>query len=473
MSQQPRPSGEGSLLLLSLSISVAFLMETLDSTIIVPAIPAMAADFGVEPLRINLAISLYLVALAAMIPASGWLADRFGAKRIFLWAMAGFMVASIGAALSVSLEMLVGMRILQAVAGALMTPVGRLLLIRSVRKEELAAAIGWMSMPALVGPVLGPLVGGYIVTYASWPWIFLVKMPFGIAGLILAARMLPPDRPHPPGSFDVAGFVYCAACLGAAQLLLDQLVHVFLPVPAIATLFAAVPVMAVAFLWHSRRRQRPALDLTLLRLPLFRVGFFAGGLSRLGLNALPFLLQLQLQLGFGWSAARAGWIVFIVAAGALVFKPLMRRVLAAFGFRTTLSVNALLGGAIAAILASVGQQTPAVAIGVLVFGFGLCRSLQFNTVNTLLFAEIPSERQSASTALGGVGQQLSMGLGISVAAVLVAQFQNAGFTVPSQAMSSAMFVVAGLTAISGLLFLRLHPADGAVVSRHRIYIQKS
>jgi len=461
-------------MLLSLSISAAFLMETLDSTIIVAAMPAMATDFGVEPLRINLAISLYLVTLAAMIPASGWLADRFGAKRLFLWAMAAFMVTSLGGALSQNLAMLVSMRVLQAAAGALMTPVGRLLLIRNAPKEELAAAIAWMSMPTLIGPVLGPLVGGYIVTYASWPWIFLVKVPFGIAGMILAARLLPKDVPGPVAHrFDFRGFMLSAAFLGAAQLALDQLVHRFLPMPAISGLLGLLLVAAFGYFMHVRRHAAPVLDLGLLELKLFRVGFFAGGLSRIGFNALPFLLQLQLQIGFGWSAARAGWIVFIFAAGALVLKPMMRKVLARFGFRTTLCANALMGAVVSAALGFATSDTPLPLLVVLVFVYGLNRSLQFNSTNTLLFAEIPKERQSASTSLGGVGQQLSMGLGISIAAVLVAQLDAGGLNVPSSAISGAIFIIAGLTAISGLCFLRLAPGDGAVVSRHRAALQRS
>lgn len=454
---------------LSLSISAAFLMEGLDSTIMVSAIPAIATDFGIEPLRVNLAISIYLVTLAAVIPASSWLADRFGAKRIFLWAMAGFMIMSFGAALAQDLTTLVVMRALQAVAGALMTPIGRLLLIRAAPKDQLASAIAWMSTPALIGPVLGPLIGGYVVTYASWQWIFLVKVPFGVLGIIFAARLLPADEPGRRYRFDTLGFLFCAIFLGACQLLLDQLVHVFLPLPAILALLVMMPVCAVAYSRHMRERIAPALDLTLLKIRLFRVGFFAGGLSRLGFNALPFLFQLQLQLGFGWSAADAGWIVFIVAASAIALKPMMRRVLAQFGFRMTLFSNAMIGAVTIVAIGLIRPETPIAITVCLIFLFGVFRSLQFNTTNTLLFAEIPKERQSASTSLGSVGQQLSMGLGISVAAVLVAQMQSFGLTVSADAISASIYIIAGLTAVSGLLFLGLNHADGAEVSRHKAY----
>jgi MFS family permease len=473
MVSTPRLSGERSLMLLSLSISAAFLIEGLDSTIMVSAIPAIAADFGIEPLRVNLALSIYLVTLAAVIPASAWLADRFGAKRIFLWAMGAFMLMSVGAALAQDLATLVAMRALQAVAGALMTPIGRLLLIRAAPKDQLASAIAWMSTPALVGPVLGPLIGGYVVTYLSWQWIFFVKMPFGILGMIFAARLLPRDEPGERYNFDLWGFVACAVFLGAVQLLLDQLVHVFLPISAILVMIAILPVCALFYARHMARREAPALDLTLLKLRLFRVGFFGGGLSRLGFNALPFLFQLQLQIGFGWSAADAGWVVFIVAASAIALKPMMRRVLAKFGFKVTLFGNAMLGTVTIALIGLIGPETPLAITVCVVFLFGVMRSLQFNTTNALLFADIPRTRQSASTSLGGVGQQLSMGLGISVAAVLVAQIQAMGVTIPADAISASIFVVAGLTALSGIFFLGLQHADGADVSRHKAYSARS
>lgn len=463
---------KNSVLLISLAISSAFLMEMLDSSIIVAAIPAIAGDFHVEPLRVNLTISLYLMALGAFIPASGWLADRFGAKRVFLYAMGAFMGSSLLAALSPNFTVLVLMRILQGIAGALMTPVGRLLLIRSTRKEELAEAIAWMSMPALIGPVLGPLLGGYIVTYFDWQWIFVVKIPFGLAGMWCIARFVPKDALAEAYRFDAKGFMLCAAFLAAAQLLMEQLVHQFLPMSVIIAFIVFVPLSLFLYTNHYSKLDKPALDLSLLKLKLFRIGFWSGGLSRIGFNALPFLLQLQLQIGFGWSAAKAGWIVFIIAAGALLLKPMMRRVLEQFGFRLTLCFNALFGSMAIWLLSTMTANTHIGWLVAVVFLFGLSRSLQFNTTNTLLFADIPKARQSASTALGGVGQQISMALGISVAAVLVAQLQHLGMTIPSDSMGFAMKVIAIITAVSGLCFLKLAPADGAQVSRHKAINQK-
>jgi MFS family permease len=464
-----RPPGEreAGLRPLALTLSAAFLIETLDSTILVAALPAIAASFGVDPLRVNLALSAYLVTLAALMPASGWCADRFGARRVFLWAMTAFMLTSLGAALAPDLRTLVAMRALQGAAGALMTPIGRLLLVRHAPREQLANAIAWLSMPALIGPVLGPLAGGLIVTWASWPWIFAVKLPFGLLGLWQAARRLPADRPQPVQPFDGRGFAGCAGVLAIAQLLQDQLVHRQLGWPSLALLGAGLPLLAALTLRHLRRTPRPVLALDLLHQRLFGAGFWAGGLSRIGLNAVPFLLQLQLQLGFGWTAAQAGGVVFIVAAGALVFKPLNRHVLALLGFRGTLAGNAAAGAVLALGLAAVRPDTPAPALLALVLAFGIVRSLQFNTTNTLMFADLPRERQSAGSALGGVGQQLSMALGISLAAGLVARLQADGARPPVEAMALAMVAAAAVLGISALAFLRLRPDDGRDVSHHR------
>lgn len=464
LSQQQ--SSDRGVLLTSLAISSAFLMEMLDSTIIVSAIPAIAQEFAVDPLRVNLTISLYLMMLAACIPASGWLADRFGARRIFLIAMALFMGTSIFAALAPNFESLVVMRMLQGAAGALMTPIGRLLLIRNTAKEQLAAAIAWMSMPALIGPVLGPLIGGYIVTYIDWRWIFAVKIPFGLVGMYCVVKLIQKDQHTPKYRFDASGFAVCFLVLASLQIVMEQFVHRFLPIWLIAVLLIGAPLFTAWYVKHQARIDKPALDLSLFSLRLFNIGFWAGSLSRIGFNALPFLLQLQLQLGFGWTAAEAGWVVFIVAASALVLKPIMRRILKRFGFRTTLSCTALLGAVSISAIGLVTAETPILILAALVFLFGLFRSLQFNTTNTLLFADIPKERQSQSTALGGVGQQISMAMGISVAAVLVAQIAQLGVSATADTISISIHVVAVITAISGLAFLKLHPHDGASVSHH-------
>lgn len=450
---------------LALTVSVAFLIETLDSTILIAALPTIAQDFGIDPLRVNLAVTIYLVTLAAMIPASSWLADRIGAKRLFLMAIALFMVASIGAAMSQNLGQLIGMRVLQAGAGAMMTPVGRLLLIRHTPQAQLATAIIWMTTPVQIGPVLGPLLGGWIVTYAQWPLIFLVNIPLGLIGLVFAWRVLPADTPQPAGAFDLKGFILCAVILSVLQIGIDYFVHPLLPAEWMLALWCAVPLAAWAYARHIRRIPRPALDLSLFRLRLFRNGLGWGVPARMGINAIPFLLQLQLQLGFGWSAARAGLVVFAIAGGAVLLKPFMGRILARSGFRVGLGWNAIIAAGFAVALGCITVNTPPWAILGLVLGFGMARSLQFNMINTIVFADVPKHRQSASTALAGVGQQLSMALGISVAAALVAQVQHLAGAEASAAISIAMFVMAALTVVGGVGYLRcLSVDDGRTIS---------
>ena len=469
----PPGSPPASIVPLALCVSIAFLMETLDSTILIAALPAIGDDFGIPPLRVNVAVTVYLVTLAVMIPASSWLADRFGARRVFLLAVLGFMVTSLGAALSQSLAQLVVMRIAQATAGAMMTPIGRLLLIRHTPRAHLASAIIWMSTPVQIGPVLGPLLGGWIVTYATWPLIFLVNLPLGLIGLVFAMRILPADAPAqsdratPRAPFDWRGFGLIAIVLAAAQIVIDQLVHPLLPVPLTLALLLAVPVAMGLYLRRPAPRPpgKPALDLSLMRLRLFRLALGWGVPARIGINAVPFLLQLQLQLGFGWSAARAGTVVVLIAGGAIVLKPFAAMILRRAGFRRGLAGNAGIAAALTVALALVGPDTPLPVLVALVLAFGISRSLQFNLINTLVFADVPADRQSSSTALAGVGQQLSMALGISIAAVLVAQLGALGIAPGAAAISAAMVGMAAITALAGLGYaLTLRGEDGAAIA---------
>jgi EmrB/QacA subfamily drug resistance transporter len=447
-------------------VAIAFLMEALDSTIIISALPNVAADFGVEPIRLNLAITAYALSLAAFIPASGWLADRLGARKLFVGAIFLFMGASIVSGLSQNLPMLICSRVAQGIAGAMMTPIGRLLIIRSFDKKDLASAIAYLSMPVLIGPILGPLLGGLIVNYTSWRWIFFINIPIGILGVILTLKFIQPIAPEPKRPFDFLGFILCALGLSALQFALEDRVHPLLPNNLGLSMFALAALIMLGYWLHARRKDRPALEINLFKNRLFGTAFSFGGLSRIGLNSVPFILQLQLQLGFGYSALEAGSLVFLIAFGALLLKPMTKAMLKWFGFRALLSANALVGGILIAGYSLFDANTNIWVIAAYTFVFGFTRSLQFNAINALLYADLPRDRQSAGAALGGVGQQIAMGLGISLSAVAVASLT--GILGPELApiYSAAFIVMAAITFISGFGFLLLKNSDGFEVSRH-------
>ena len=451
-------------------IATAFLMEGLDSTIVIAALPAMARDFGVDPVRLTLVVTAYVLSLAAFIPASGWLADRFGARQLFTSAISLFVAASLASAMAQNLPTLVAARVLQGVSGAMMTPIGRLLIIRSFDKRHLASAIAYLSMPVLIGPIAGPLLGGLIVTHASWRYIFLINFPIGLAGIWLTLRFVPATLPEARRPFDVPGFLLCAGALVALQAGLEDCVHPLLPHGAGLAAFPLAAALAAAYWLHARRAMRrswrPALEIDLLSHRLFGAAFAFGGLSRIGLNAVPFLLQLELQLSFGRTPFQAGATVFLIAFGALALKPMTTRTLSRFGFRTVLCGNGLLGAAMIAGFALFGPDTPMAVLALYTATFGVTRSLQFNAVNALLYADIPSDRHSAGASLGSVGQQMAMGLGISLASVGLALLAGSG--VAAATTYRAAFVgMAVLTLVSASGFLLLHPGDGAQVSGHQ------
>ena len=451
-------------------IATAFLMEGLDSTIVIAALPAMARDFGIDPVRLTLVVTAYVLSLAAFIPASGWLADRFGARQLFASAIGLFVAASLASAMAQNLPALVAARVLQGISGAMMTPVGRLLIIRSFDKRDLAAAIAYLSMPVLIGPIAGPLLGGLIVTHASWRSIFLINLPIGLAGIGLTLRYVPATRPEARRPFDMPGFLLCAGALVALQAGLEDRVHPLLPDDSGLVAFPLAAALAGLYWRHARRTirrsRRPALEIDLLSHRLFGAAFAFGGLSRIGLNAVPFLLQLQLQLSFGRTAFQAGATVFLIAFGALTLKPVTARTLARLGFRTLLCGNGLLGAAMIAGFALFGPDTRPAVLAVYTFVFGVTRSLQFNAVNALLYADLAPDRHSAGASLGSVGQQMAMGLGISLASVGLALLTQSGVAA-AVTYRVAFLGMALLTLISAFGFLLLHPGDGAQVSGHR------
>ncbi|MFN2992172.1 MFS transporter [Serratia plymuthica] len=402
---------------LPLLVAGAFFMENLDGTVIVTAMPQMAAAFGVRAVDMNIGISAYILTLTVFIPASGWIANRFGARNIFTAAVVIFTLASVLCAASVNLPTFTAARILQGFGGALMVPVGRLVVLRNTAKPDLIKAIATITWPGLVAPILGPPVGGFITTYASWHWIFLLNVPLGVAALWLAWRLIPQEALQKGVPFDAIGFMLTGiACFGL-MFGLDLINHPQLSwlVPVLCILGSlALGALAVR---HAKRTAHPLIDLWAMRIKSYAVTIWGGALFRIAIGAVPFLLPLLFQIGFGLNAFDAGLLVLAVFAGNLAMKPFTSAVLYRFRFRTTLVVNGLLNAATIFACALLTPQTPTWLIVALLFVSGLTRSMQFTALNTLAFSEVPQPQMGGANTLFTVSQQLGSGLGIAIGAL--------------------------------------------------------
>jgi EmrB/QacA subfamily drug resistance transporter len=452
-----------------LIIAVALFMENMDSTVIATSLPAIATDIGTNPLALKLAVTSYLLSLAIFIPASGWTADRFGACTVFRAAIFVFVLGSIGCALSSSLTDFVIARIVQGMGGAMMTPVGRMVLVRSISRRDLVRAMAWVTTPALIGPVIGPPVGGFITTYATWHWIFIINVPIGLVGIALATRYIEDLKAEKRERFDIFGMVLAGLGIAGVAFGLSVLGLNFLPWTVVAALVAGGVFFIGAYLVHARRTANPALDLTLFRLPTFFASVTGGFIFRLGLGALPFLLPLMLQVGFGMTPFQSGMITFATALGAMGMKWATARVLRRFGFRTILTANAVISAGFLAVCAAFTVNTPiAVMVGLLFVG-GFFRSLQFTSINTLAYAEVEHHRVSKATALVSVVQQLAVSTGVAVGALAVETAVNLKGTgiLEASDFPPAFLAVAGISVLSAFIFARL-PADAGAEMANRL-----
>ncbi|OPB00994.1 MFS transporter [Pseudomonas fluorescens] len=447
--------------LIALVVAVTFFMENLDATVIATALPTMAAGFGVTPVDMNIGITAYILAVAIFIPLSSWVADRFGARLVFAGAISVFTLASLLCGLSQSLETFVIARVLQGIGGALMVPVGRLAVLRNTEKKDLVNMIAVITWPGLVAPILGPLVGGLIVTHASWPWIFYINLPLGALALIAALWLVPKGREASVRTFDGQGFVLlasaCVALLCGLEWLGNQTSETLIPGFA---LVATGTLLAVWAVHHCRRHPDPLLPLQTLSINTFRVSILGGSLFRLAISALPFLLPLLFQVGFGLSPVDAGLLVLAVFAGNLAMKPFTTPIMQRFGFRTVLLVNGALGIALVAACALFTVQTPFTVIAAVLFVGGLSRSMQFTCYNSIGFADVPKAQMSEASALFSMAFQLAMGLGVSIAALLLrASMAAQGHDVQASAADFRVaFVGVALLGILGLFDVYRLPA---------------
>ena len=456
-------------MLVPLIIACGLFMENLDSTVLSTALPAIARSFDANPLHLNLALTAYLFSLAVFIPISGWVADRFGARQVFRAAIVIFMAGSVLCGFSSSLPALVLARAFQGLGGAMMVPVGRLVLLRSVPKSELVRAMAYLTVPALVGPMLGPPLGGFITTYLNWRWIFWINIPIGLLGVLLVTLFIENVREERPPRFDWLGFVLSGLGLTGLVIGFETAGRGFVPTQIVLVLFAVGAVMVTLYVSHARRWPHPVLDLSLLRLQTFRASVVGGFLFRIGIGATPFLLPLMLQLGFGLSPFHSGLLTFATAMGALFMKTTASRIIRFFGFRRVLMVNGLISAGFLGCYGLFQPTTPHWAILTLLIVSGFFRSLQFTSVNTLIYAEMPRERMSQATSFASMQQQLSLSVGVGTGALLLHLMVTArGDThVAAADFAPAFFALALISALSTLIFVPL-PADaGAEISGHR------
>ncbi len=437
-------------------------MSQLDSTVITTSLPQIAASLGEEPLKLSFAITSYLISLAVFIPISGWIADRFGPRRVFCSAIAIFTISSALCGLSTNLPMMVGLRIIQGFGGALMTPVGRLILVRSYPRDKLYEAMAFVAMPALVAPALGPIVGGAITTYLSWHFIFFLNLPIGAVGIVMALRAVRDFKAPPPGRFDFAGFVIVGAGLALLELTLENLGrHRLISMTMLIVLGITAVMLLGIYTWRALTRENAVLDLNLLRIRTFRASTVSGSLCRMAMGAIPFLLPLMLQVGFGMAPLQSGFTTFITSLGSIGMKTIAGRLARQFGFRKLLIYSGVGLGVMVAGISQLQPDTPHWVMLVYLLAYGLVRSVQFTNIQAIAYADLTPETMSKGTSMASVVQQLSNSFGVATAATVLAIVAGDSIVVTPHDFQVTFMVLGSFPIISAIGFYFLKPSDGA------------
>ena len=447
-----------------LIVATALFMANLDATVLSTSLPAIARDLGLNPIHLKLALTTYLLALAVFIPASGWAADRFGPKNVFRVAMAVFAVGSIFCGLASGLGSLVAARVLQGLGGAMMMPVGRLIVWRSVPKSEIIAAAAWLTVPALLGPVLGPLLGGFISTYFNWRWIFWINVPVAVVGIWLITRYIPNIRADAPEPFDLKGFLLIGPGLSMFLTGATLLGLGLVSSDVVVGLLAGGTALTGAYVWHARLEARPLIDLRLLAIPTFFAGVIGGFLFRTGIGAAPFLLPLLFQEAYGLTPFQSGMLVFVTGIGAMFMKTQAAAILRRWGYRNVLIANAAIAAIFSAMPAGFSAATPALLISSIFFVGGLARSMQFTALNTISFADVPEEKLSRATSFASVVQELSGAVGVSIAALgleLMMRIEGTAIMTPSIFPAVFLTIAAISAASAGVCAWKLDRNAGA------------
>lgn len=457
--------------LIALLVAVAFFMENLDGTVIATALPQMGKSFHVSPVDLNIGMTAYMLTLAVFIPISGWMADRLGARTVFVSAIAVFTLSSILCGLSQGIWEFTLARVIQGIGGSMMVPVGRLVVLRTTEKRDLMRAMAYITWPGLAAPVVGPPVGGFITTYASWHWIFFLNVPLGIVGVILASLWIqnhPEDRVRP---FDWTGFALSATACTSLMYGLELMGRAEIPWHAASICLGTGAGLALLAVLHLRRTPHPILDFLTLKIKTYAVSIWGGSVFRIAISVSPFLLPLMFQVGFGLNAFQSGLLLFALFAGNLTMKSVTTPILKRFGFRNTLVVNGIATATAILTCAFLAPSTPRILIVGILFVNGLCRSMQFTSLNTLAFVDVPKTQLSSATSLFSMMQQLSMGMGVAVGAIalrVAALFTGHASANPTVEQFHIAFVLVAIIAATAVLdCLPLHPHAGAEVSGHQ------
>jgi EmrB/QacA subfamily drug resistance transporter len=455
-------------ILIPLIVACALFMENMDSTVIATSLPAIAIDIGQSPLALKLALTSYLVSLAVFIPISGWVADRYGSRRVFAVAIVVFMGGSLLCAASNTLPAFVVSRFLQGIGGAMMVPVGRLVLMRAVPKRDYVTALNYLTIPALLGPVTGPALGGAITLYFNWRWIFIINIPIGLLGLFLVLRHIPNIRETNTPPFDMRGFMLSGIGLSVLMLGFSALGGHLLPAGVAVACLVAGAVTLIAYAWHARRTAHPVINLRLLKIPTFANGVLVGSVFRAGLGATPFLLPLLFQLGFGLNPLQSGLLTCFSAVGAMFVKTITVFILRRFGFRSVLSINGIAASIVVAAFGLFSAGTPHFVIAAVLLLSGCLRSLQFTALNAITFADIAPQTMSQAASVSSMAQRLSQSVGIAGGAYMLqlSSVVQRHATIVAADFWPAFVGIGLISVVAPLLHRRLPPEAGIEVSGH-------
>ncbi|MYY25886.1 MFS transporter [Elizabethkingia anophelis] len=446
--------------ILPVILATAIFMQMLDSTILNTSLPSIAKDLQEPPLNMQNAIISYVLTLAVFMPVSGFLADKFGTKKVFISSLILFSIGSLFCALSQNLTQLVLSRVIQGIGGSLMTPVGKLALIKTFDKNELLKAMNFAIIPALIGPVLGPLVGGYLVDYFSWHWIFLINIPIGIIGIVLGSKFMP-DYKSESLDFDLKGFLIFAS----ASLLLSVSLELFgdlQNITPVLFIFILGFLFLYYYYWHAKRDENPIFPLNLFKVRTFRVGIVGNLATRLGISSVPLLLPLMIQIAYKQSAVTSGWIITPMAITAIFAKSYVIKILDTYGYRKTLMTNTFIIGSLICLLAIPGINTSIYWFTPIIAVLGFFNSIQFTSMNTISIADLRNFQTSSGNSLLSVNQQLAIGFGITFGLIVLKLFENSALIKGDihNAFRYTFLTIGILTIISGFVFRRLHISDG-------------